>query len=101
MSLATRRLFCGLVAPGRGEDLPEAVQALQGTHSAPAFEPAEEDAIDRLTELVVPELSCTICMEDETDVSAVVLPCDHAFHRDCLVTWLQNNGVCPLCRASV
>ena len=27
--------------------------------------------------------------------------CDHIFHRDCLVSWLQHHDECPLCRRKV
>ncbi|KAL6499584.1 hypothetical protein OROGR_027494 [Orobanche gracilis] len=47
--------------------------------------------------------SCPICMEDfeiKPDTSVIVneLPCEHYFHKDCIVEWLQRSNTCPLCR---
>lgn len=29
------------------------------------------------------------------------MPCDHFFHKECLMPWLQEHNTCPTCRASV
>ncbi|KAF7814304.1 E3 ubiquitin-protein ligase RNF181-like [Senna tora] len=42
---------------------------------------------------------CSICLEDfkrGNDVSGT--PCKHVFHRDCIVQWLKESHVYPLCR---
>merc|ERR1712048_40999 len=46
---------------------------------------------------------CSICLESlkKGDVLGV-LPCTHAaFHRECVLHWLQRSTSCPLCRHSV
>jgi hypothetical protein len=55
---------------------------------------------------------CMICLEDvELDsddedcchgpTSSIVLPCQHAFHRECIFEWLLFQFHCPVCRARV
>ncbi|EAY02000.1 hypothetical protein TVAG_217370 [Trichomonas vaginalis G3] len=45
---------------------------------------------------------CAICMcpilDDE---ESVVTPCNHPFHKECLTRWLEEDMVCPICRASL
>lgn len=46
---------------------------------------------------------CSICLEnfedDKDDVSA--MPCDHVYHRNCIVKWLRTSQTCPMCRFSI
>ncbi|VVA95266.1 unnamed protein product [Arabis nemorensis] len=46
---------------------------------------------------------CVICMEDYTKGVFVAnkLPCEHDFHANCILEWLQFNRRCPLCRFPV
>ncbi|KAM4040173.1 uncharacterized protein ACNLHF_011545 [Anomaloglossus baeobatrachus] len=42
---------------------------------------------------------CVICLtEFEIGQNITELPCKHKFHQSCIVTWLQSNPSCPLCR---
>ncbi|KAL0446267.1 UNVERIFIED_CONTAM: E3 ubiquitin-protein ligase [Sesamum latifolium] len=48
---------------------------------------------------MVAEESCSICLEGFSDGGrGTRLPCSHMFHENCIVRWLRENHVCPLCR---
>ncbi|CAM0957645.1 unnamed protein product [Alopecurus aequalis] len=44
---------------------------------------------------------CGICLDgfrDDGESGPVNLPCSHAFHQHCLLTWLDRGTNCPACR---
>lgn len=67
--------------------------------------PAPDAALKQLEEFAL-RLShirscptCVICMEDWTEGErAVRLPCNHMFHKGCVVHWLKSRNSCPVCR---
>ncbi|BFZ01477.1 hypothetical protein BsWGS_04517 [Bradybaena similaris] len=74
---------------------------LEGT-GAP---PAQKDKIDNLPRVSIEQihvdntLQCSICMDDfELAMEARKLPCDHLYHSECIVKWLEMHGTCPVCR---
>lgn len=48
---------------------------------------------------------CTICLETLTDGDSVrTLPCMHPFHDQCIMKWVQQQGMtctCPVCNTQV
>lgn len=42
--------------------------------------------------------ACPVCLNEIKANSAVVTPCGHFFHQDCLSEWLYKKQTCPLCR---
>ena len=47
-----------------------------------------------------PGTDCAICMSPigETD-PVMTTPCHHSFHEECLSRWMEEQMVCPICRA--
>ncbi|XP_068605269.1 E3 ubiquitin-protein ligase RNF126-like isoform X2 [Brachionichthys hirsutus] len=47
-------------------------------------------------------LECPVCKEDfREDERVRQLPCNHLFHNDCIVPWLERHDTCPVCRMSL
>ena len=46
--------------------------------------------------------ACAVC-QDAYHLGQDVLwvPCDHVFHRDCILPWLKSSSTCPICRSHV
>ncbi|KAI5002510.1 hypothetical protein ZWY2020_027160 [Hordeum vulgare] len=48
---------------------------------------------------------CAICMGDEDaswdEEETVTLPCSHAFHSGCILTWFHRAPTCPSCRCDI
>ncbi|KAI8789949.1 E3 ubiquitin-protein ligase RNF126, partial [Biomphalaria glabrata] len=74
---------------------------LEGT-GAP---PAQREKIENLERVRINQthientLQCSICMDDfELDLEVRKLPCDHLYHPECIIKWLEMHGTCPVCR---
>ncbi|KDO27587.1 hypothetical protein SPRG_06855 [Saprolegnia parasitica CBS 223.65] len=54
-------------------------------------------------ELRFPDDQCAICLGGYSfdDEMVALLPCTHAFHKDCVFTWLYECSSCPLCRVKM
>ncbi|GAV85010.1 zf-RING_2 domain-containing protein [Cephalotus follicularis] len=48
-------------------------------------------------------LECAVCLNkfEATDVLRLLPKCKHAFHVECVDTWLDAHSTCPLCRYRV
>ncbi|KAK9111686.1 hypothetical protein Scep_019205 [Stephania cephalantha] len=45
---------------------------------------------------------CVICqVEYEIEEAVVALPCEHTYHSQCIMQWLQINKACPICNVDV
>ncbi|KAL3629242.1 hypothetical protein CASFOL_026464 [Castilleja foliolosa] len=46
---------------------------------------------------------CAVCLCEfsETDQLRLLPSCSHAFHINCIDTWLLSNSTCPLCRGAL
>lgn len=73
----------------------------------------DEDKIGSLPSTTPDEMhkDCAICREDfklepvaegdEKEDLAQLPACGHAFHRECIGSWLKKVATCPICRKSV
>lgn len=42
---------------------------------------------------------CVVCQEKfQCGDNVTGLPCEHRFHRKCVVPWLESHNTCPICR---
>lgn len=67
--------------------------------------PASERAIRALPTVQISarhlngEGKCSVCQEKfQLRAGARQMPCDHIFHPDCIVPWLERHNTCPVCR---
>ncbi|XP_006012478.1 RING finger protein 122 isoform X1 [Latimeria chalumnae] len=45
---------------------------------------------------------CAVCLEEfKVKDELGICPCAHAFHRKCLVKWLEIRSVCPMCNKTI
>ncbi|KAK4519926.1 uncharacterized protein ATC70_010170 [Mucor velutinosus] len=44
---------------------------------------------------------CAICTELFERMELAKLPCNHEYHSECILHWLQLNSSCPMCRQSI
>jgi len=50
-------------------------------------------------ELLDKNPNCSVCWEDfKLEEPVMKLECNHCFHKDCIVPWLELHGTCPVCR---
>ena len=60
-------------------------------------EQGNESAASSIAPLLINTNICPIC-QDNLDIDTVSTSCGHTFHRDCIMTWLRANNMCPVCR---
>jgi hypothetical protein len=70
----------------------------------------DQDVIDALPVFQCREVAggkepfdCAVCLCEfgGEDRLRLLPPCGHAFHIDCIDTWLLSNSTCPLCRCAL
>jgi len=53
-------------------------------------------------EQVACSLQCSVCWEDfKVEEPVRKLPCEHVYHANCIVPWLELHGTCPICRKTL
>nr|XP_010300469.1 PREDICTED: E3 ubiquitin-protein ligase RNF115-like [Balearica regulorum gibbericeps] len=98
-------MLCRVPAPERGVfSSPQLLGQLENTGPPPA----DKEKISSLPTVTVTQeqvdtgLECPVCKEDYTVAEQVrQLPCNHFFHSNCIVPWLELHDTCPVCRKSL
>ncbi len=45
---------------------------------------------------------CVICIENFVKNDMVTkLKCCHIFHKNCIIEWIKNKSICPVCRNKI
>mmetsp|Transcript_26034 Transcript_26034/g.38480 ORF Transcript_26034/g.38480 Transcript_26034/m.38480 type:complete len:1100 (+) Transcript_26034:250-3549(+) len=55
-------------------------------------------------EVPTPALDCVICcngIDHHNQKSYMLAPCEHIFHKDCLIQWMDVKMECPTCRTEL
>ena len=69
--------------------------------------PTDEEILNELPETKIEDVNkldpekknCIICLEDfKNGDNAIILPCIHIFHTDCIKNWLKTQNTCPICK---
>jgi len=70
----------------------------------PVEKPASPEAIASLPVLTCEqqqkeENGCAVCCNGYSRGEEMIqLPCEHLFHRECIMEWLKRQNTCPTCR---
>lgn len=70
--------------------------------------PLAKDKIKEIPVVMITEdqvsksLQCSVCWEDfSLDEHVRKLPCEHVYHENCIIPWLELHGTCPICRKTL
>jgi E3 ubiquitin-protein ligase RNF115/126 len=86
-------------------DINQFMQMLQ--HMQNPDNPVDQNILDSLPEFQIEDLSklpnekknCVICLNDfEKSQKALITPCTHLFHSDCIRSWFETQNTCPICK---
>jgi len=84
-------IWCKKTIP---EVIPDLVEFFESHGDIEEYEEEYEELNDEITE-------CPVCYEPIKNYGFCITNCDHTFCMDCMVTHLQLNNSCPLCRGEV
>ena len=45
-------------------------------------------------------MDCSICKDNKRPTN-IMTSCNHSFHRDCLVSWMDIFDTCPYCKVDL
>lgn len=82
------------------QEMDRIISQLMEQHQGNRPPPASEDTINSLPKLkigdkeIAEDTECVVCRDKfEKDEEAVILPCKHLYHFECVKRWLETNDV--------
>ena len=52
--------------------------------------------------ITIKEDICAICLQKYKGVDIIKeFPCKHIFHKNCILKWIENSNICPLCKYDI
>lgn len=105
----------GIIAVGYGGGGHHSLSSRGGGVTPPSYACRKNSGIDRSVIESLPVfrfgslmgqkdgLECAVCLAtfDSSEVLRLLPKCKHAFHVECVDTWLDAHSTCPLCRYRV
>ena len=83
------------------------VEAFLEQINQPAQHPVPDTIVNELPEITIDSVDkldgdkkdCTICLNSfKHGDKALILPCIHIFHTDCIKKWFKTQNTCPICK---
>jgi len=72
--------------------------------------PVDNDVLTALPEFQIEDVNklpqekrdCVVCLTKyENNDKAIILPCTHLFHSDCIKDWFNKQNTCPICKFKI
>ena len=88
-------------------DIRSNLEALLERINQPAQHPVPDTIVNELPEITIDSVDkldgdkkdCTICLNSfKHGDKALILPCIHIFHTDCIKKWFKTQNTCPICK---
>ena len=88
-------------------DIRSNLEALLEQINQPAQHPVPDTIVNELPEITIDSVDkldgdkkdCTICLNSfKHGDKALILPCIHIFHTDCIKNWFKTQKTCPNCK---
>ena len=88
-------------------DIRSNLEALLERINQPAQHPVPDTIVNELPEITIDSVDkldgdkkdCTICLNSfKHGDKALILPCIHIFHTNCIKNWLKTQNTCPNCK---
>ena len=92
------------------DDLRSNLEALLERINQPAQHPVPDTIVNELPEITIDSVDkldgdkkdCTICLNSfKHGDKALILPCIHIFHTNCIKKWFKTQNTCPICKFKI